>query len=63
MDQLLYKPCFGEMRYNFPIRRFKELSVCQGTLKVYVPLTSIVPKNSLSYKKVRYVSFNLTHSL
>ncbi|PKC59651.1 hypothetical protein RhiirA1_469143 [Rhizophagus irregularis] len=41
------------MRYNFPIRRFKELSVCQGTLKVYVPLTSIVPKNSLSYKKVR----------
>ncbi|CAB5346736.1 unnamed protein product [Rhizophagus irregularis] len=53
MDQLFYKPCFGEMRYNFPIRRFKELSVCQGTLKVYVPLTNIVPKNSLSYKKVR----------
>ncbi|CAG8697959.1 2832_t:CDS:10 [Rhizophagus irregularis] len=53
MDQLFYKPCFGEMRYNFLIRRFKELSVCQGILKVYVPLTSIVPKNSLSYKKVR----------
>ncbi|CAB4379740.1 unnamed protein product [Rhizophagus irregularis] len=48
MDLLLYRPCFGEMRYNFPIRRFKELLVCQGTLKVYVPLTSIVPKNSLS---------------
>ncbi|PKY60094.1 hypothetical protein RhiirA4_517267 [Rhizophagus irregularis] len=30
MDLFLYKPCFGEMKYNFPIKRFRALSVCQA---------------------------------
>ncbi|PKY19714.1 hypothetical protein RhiirB3_432829 [Rhizophagus irregularis] len=46
MDLLLYKPCFGEMKYNFPIKRFKALSVCQGTLNVYVPITDLISTNS-----------------
>ena len=36
MDLILYKPCFGEMKYNFPIKKFRALSVCQDTLEVYV---------------------------
>ncbi|EXX78275.1 hypothetical protein GLOIN_2v1784346 [Rhizophagus irregularis DAOM 181602=DAOM 197198] len=47
MNLLLCKPCFGEMKYNFPIKRFRALSVCQDTLKVYVPLTNLISTNSL----------------
>ncbi|PKB99373.1 hypothetical protein RhiirA5_429817 [Rhizophagus irregularis] len=57
MDSLLFKPCFGEMKYNFPIKRFQELSVCQNTLKVYVPVTALMSTNRsniLRYKKVRH---------
>ncbi|GBB98992.1 hypothetical protein RclHR1_03390008 [Rhizophagus clarus] len=46
MDLLLYKPCFGKMKYNFPIKRFRELSVYEETVKVYVPLTKLRSKNS-----------------
>ncbi|PKY61609.1 hypothetical protein RhiirA4_486818, partial [Rhizophagus irregularis] len=56
MDLLFYKPCFGEMKYNFPIKRFRALSVCQGTLKVFVPLTNLISTNSsdfFSYNKMR----------
>ncbi|GES88076.1 hypothetical protein GLOIN_2v1881093 [Rhizophagus clarus] len=54
MDLLLYKPCFGEMKYNFPIKRFKELSVQQDTLKVYIPLTQLIsPKEIFGYKRIR----------
>ncbi|CAB4436755.1 unnamed protein product [Rhizophagus irregularis] len=57
MDSLLFKPCFGEMKYNFPIKRFQELSVCENTLKVYVPVTALIStnlSNILRYKKVRH---------
>jgi hypothetical protein len=60
MDILLYKPCFGEMKYDFPIKRFRVLSVCQGTLKVYVPLTKLISTNSSDlhpYKKIRYIQY------
>uniref|UniRef100_U9TTN0 Uncharacterized protein n=1 Tax=Rhizophagus irregularis (strain DAOM 181602 / DAOM 197198 / MUCL 43194) TaxID=747089 RepID=U9TTN0_RHIID len=66
MNLLLCKPCFGEMKYNFPIKRFRALSVCQDTLKVYVPLTNLISTNSLDpilYDKMRYLSFNLTFTL
>jgi hypothetical protein len=66
MNLLLHKPCFGEMKYNFPIKRFRALSVCQDTLKVYVPLTNLISTNSLDpilYDKMRYISFNLTLTL
>ncbi|CAG8729898.1 1909_t:CDS:2 [Rhizophagus irregularis] len=56
MDLLFYKPCFGEMKYNFPIKRFRALSVCQGTLKVFVPLINLISTNSsdfFSYNKMR----------
>jgi hypothetical protein len=54
MDLLLYKPCFGEMKYNFPIKRFKELSVYQDTIKVYKPLTQLIrPKEIFGYKRMR----------
>ncbi|PKY54165.1 hypothetical protein RhiirA4_472820 [Rhizophagus irregularis] len=56
MDLLFYKPCFGEMKYNFPIKRFRALSVCQGTLNVYVPLTDLISTNSsdiLPYDKMK----------
>ncbi|GES88075.1 hypothetical protein GLOIN_2v1881093 [Rhizophagus clarus] len=54
MDLLLYKPCFGQMKYNFPIKRFKELSVQQDTLKVYMPLTQLIsPKDIFGYKRIR----------
>ncbi|GBC06565.1 hypothetical protein RclHR1_06920004 [Rhizophagus clarus] len=55
MDLLLYKPCFGEMKYNFPIKRFKMVSASQNTLKVYVPLTNLLSANSSPslYKKIR----------
>ncbi|CAB5191232.1 unnamed protein product [Rhizophagus irregularis] len=57
MDSLLFKPCFGEMKYNFPIKRFQKLSVCENTLKVYVPVTALIStnlSNILRYKKVRH---------
>ncbi|PKY27455.1 hypothetical protein RhiirB3_473471 [Rhizophagus irregularis] len=57
MDSLLFKPCFGEMKYNIPIKRFQELSVCENTLKVYVPVTALIStnlSNILRYKKVRH---------
>ncbi|CAB4379736.1 unnamed protein product [Rhizophagus irregularis] len=54
MDLLLYKPCFGEMKYNFPIKRFKELSVHQDAIKVYMPLTRLLsPKEIFGYKRMR----------
>ncbi|CAB4436753.1 unnamed protein product [Rhizophagus irregularis] len=56
MDLFLYKPCFGEMKYNFPIKRFRALSVCQGTLNVYVPITDLISTNSsdiLPYDKMK----------
>ncbi|PKY54861.1 hypothetical protein RhiirA4_427076 [Rhizophagus irregularis] len=56
MDLILYKPCFGEMKYNFPIRKFRALSVCQDTLVVYVPLTKLLSTNSSEhflYDKMR----------
>ncbi|CAB4379748.1 unnamed protein product [Rhizophagus irregularis] len=46
MDLILYKPCFGEMKYNFPIKKFRALSVRQDTLEVYVPLTNLLSTNS-----------------
>ncbi|GBC08792.1 hypothetical protein RclHR1_08390006 [Rhizophagus clarus] len=61
MDLLLYKPCFGEMKYNFPIKRFRELSVRYDTLKVYMPLTKLIsPKEIFEYKRIRraYFPFN-----
>jgi hypothetical protein len=63
MDILLYKPCFGEMKYDFPIKRFRALSVCQDTLKVFVPLTNLESTNTSDlfiYNIIRYISFNLT---
>lgn len=62
MDLILYKPCFGEMKYNFPIKKFRALSVCQDTLEVYVPLTNLLSTNSSDlflYNKMRYTSYNL----
>ncbi|CAB4443699.1 unnamed protein product [Rhizophagus irregularis] len=55
MDLLLYKPCFGEMKYNFPIERFEAKSICQNTLKVFVPLTDLLSTNCSPhlYKKIR----------
>jgi hypothetical protein len=54
MDLLLYKPCFGEMKYNFPIKRFKELSVYHDTIKVYMPLTHLMtPREIFRYKRMR----------
>ncbi|PKY26856.1 hypothetical protein RhiirB3_477078 [Rhizophagus irregularis] len=56
MDLILYKPCFGEMKYNFPIKKFRALSVCQDTLEVYVPLTTLLSTNSSDlflYNKMR----------
>ncbi|GES88069.1 hypothetical protein GLOIN_2v1881093 [Rhizophagus clarus] len=54
MDLLLYKPCFGEMKYNFPIKRFKEVSVCQDKNKVYIPLTQLIPPDKISeYRLIR----------
>ncbi|CAG8675414.1 6344_t:CDS:2 [Rhizophagus irregularis] len=53
---LYYKPCFGEMKYNFPNKWFQVASYSQDTLKVYVPLTNLIPTNSFDiflYKKVR----------
>lgn len=56
MDLLLYKPCFGKMKYNFPIKKFRSLSVCQDTLEVYAPLTNLISTNSwdfILYDKMR----------
>ncbi|RGB40321.1 hypothetical protein C1646_753500 [Rhizophagus diaphanus] len=53
---LYYKPCFGEMKYNFPNKWFQVASYSQDTLKVYVPLTNLIPADSFDiflYKKVR----------
>ncbi|CAG8705826.1 2007_t:CDS:2 [Rhizophagus irregularis] len=62
MDLLLYKPCFGEMKYNFPIKKFRALSVCQDTLEVYVPLTNLLSTNTsdifLYYKMREDISPN-----
>lgn len=44
MNSLYYKPCFGEMKYNFSSNIFKT-SVNKDTLKVYVPLTRLIPIN------------------
>ncbi|RGB40315.1 hypothetical protein C1646_663957 [Rhizophagus diaphanus] len=44
------------MKYNFPIKRFRALSICRGTLKVFVPLINLIPTNSsdfFSYNKIR----------
>ncbi|CAB5355514.1 unnamed protein product [Rhizophagus irregularis] len=60
MDLLLYKPCFGEMKFNFPNKTFNSLSVSQDTLKVYIPLTQLISTDHLTilkcmkYKKIRY---------
>jgi hypothetical protein len=57
LDLLLYKPCFGKMKYNFPIKSFRALSVCKETLKVCVPLTNLISTNSdpFLYNKIRYI--------
>ncbi|GBC02299.1 hypothetical protein RclHR1_04550006 [Rhizophagus clarus] len=52
----VHKPCFGGMKYNFPIKRFRALSVCEDTLKVYMPLTKLLSINSSDfflYNKIR----------
>jgi hypothetical protein len=57
---LYYKPCFGEMKYNFPNKRFKVVPYGQDTLKVYVPLTNLISTNNLDiflYQKVRYIVY------
>jgi hypothetical protein len=59
MGLLLHKPCFGEMGYNFPNKRFKALSVNQDTLEVYIPLTQLISTDHLAileyakYEKMR----------
>ena len=60
MDLLLYKPCFEEMKYNFPNKRFKELSIGRDTLKVYMPLTQLIsPIEIYEYKRMRYCLYYL----
>jgi hypothetical protein len=56
VDLLLHKPCFGEMKYNFPIKRFQALSYDGlDSLEVYAPLTNLIPTNSLNILKLKYV--------
>uniref|UniRef100_U9SSF6 Uncharacterized protein n=1 Tax=Rhizophagus irregularis (strain DAOM 181602 / DAOM 197198 / MUCL 43194) TaxID=747089 RepID=U9SSF6_RHIID len=60
VDLLYYKSCFGEMKYNFPNKRFKTVSFKQDLLEVYLPLTQLIPTNFVSlltyskYRKLRY---------
>jgi hypothetical protein len=59
VDLLYYKSCFGEMKYNFPNKRFKTVSFKQDLLEVYLPLTQLIPINFVSlftyskYRKLR----------
>ncbi|EXX60066.1 hypothetical protein RirG_183330 [Rhizophagus irregularis DAOM 197198w] len=58
INLLLHKPCFGEMKYNFPIKRFRALSYGYDTLEVYAPLINLISPNSLDilrYKKLKDV--------
>jgi hypothetical protein len=52
-ELLYYKPCFGGIKYNFPNKIFKELSVGEETFnfKVYMPLTWLKTTKSLSFLK------------
>ncbi|PKY61368.1 hypothetical protein RhiirA4_486244, partial [Rhizophagus irregularis] len=55
IDLLLYKPCFGGMKFNFLNKRFYILSDSLK-LKVYKPITRLIPAKSvkfLKYKKIR----------
>ncbi|CAB5392891.1 unnamed protein product [Rhizophagus irregularis] len=47
LNSLYYKPCFGEMKYNFSSNIF-QTSANKDTLKVYVPLTRLIPINSFN---------------
>uniref|UniRef100_U9UK10 Ion transport domain-containing protein n=1 Tax=Rhizophagus irregularis (strain DAOM 181602 / DAOM 197198 / MUCL 43194) TaxID=747089 RepID=U9UK10_RHIID len=47
LNSLYYKPCFGEMKYNFSSNIFQTLAN-KDTLKVYVPLTRLIPINSFN---------------
>lgn len=59
MESLYYKPCFGKMKYNLPIKTFDTLSVSQDTLEVYIPLTQLISTDYstilkyMKYKKIR----------
>ncbi|RGB25607.1 hypothetical protein C1646_771484 [Rhizophagus diaphanus] len=59
VELLYYKPCFGKMKYNLPIKTFDTLSDSQDTLKVYIPLTQLISTDYstilkyMKYKKIR----------
>ncbi|CAB4410016.1 unnamed protein product [Rhizophagus irregularis] len=55
VELLYYKPCFGGIKYNFPNKRFKELSVSEETLnlKVYVLLTQLRSSKSFEFFKIQ----------
>ncbi|CAG8718670.1 7539_t:CDS:10 [Rhizophagus irregularis] len=59
VESLYYKPCFGKMKYNLPIKTFDTLSVSQDTLEVYIPLTQLISTDYstilkyMKYKKIR----------
>lgn len=55
MELLYYKPCFGGISYNFPNKRFKELSVSEDNLKVYMPLTRLKTTESLTFSEYKKI--------
>ncbi|CAB4379754.1 unnamed protein product [Rhizophagus irregularis] len=64
-ELLYYKPCFGGIKYNFPIRRFKELPVSDDTLdlKVSLPITRLKATKSLSFLKYKIIGDEELHNI
>ncbi|GBC06366.1 hypothetical protein RclHR1_00680010 [Rhizophagus clarus] len=63
VELLYHKPCFGGIKYNFPNKRFRELSVSEDNLKVYIPLTRLKTTKSLSYMEYRKLGYEELHNI
>ncbi|PKC62832.1 hypothetical protein RhiirA1_457209 [Rhizophagus irregularis] len=62
-ELLYYKPCFGGINYNFPNKRFKELSVSEDNLKVYMPLTRLKTTESLTFSEYKQIGDEELHNI
>ncbi|PKC02720.1 hypothetical protein RhiirA5_424833 [Rhizophagus irregularis] len=63
MELLYYKPCFGGINYKFPNKRFKELSVSEDNLKVYMPLTQLKTTKSLTFSEYKLIGDEELHNI
>ncbi|PKB99440.1 hypothetical protein RhiirA5_429693 [Rhizophagus irregularis] len=65
VELLYYKPCFGGIKYNFPNKRFKELSFGENSLnlKVYMPLTQLKTTKSFSFLKYKIIGDEELHNI